>query len=980
MNASRAKQPLPAPLVLSHYPHGIGDVDVADPSKPLEVLVGPIDLSQRDRIDLYWGDSPEPVASYTHSPDAPDTNGIFSLYVDTRWIEPGVTTVRYTYTPYPSATPELSPTTEVTVKLSIPGGRDPDPESPYENERLAAPDVAPPGVITTPDGVSVTVRPWDNMSVGDQLSIYWHGLLIRTEPLLPGQIGHPVVVAIPREVVIEAGDSDMIVVRYDIRDVVHNWSRFSPPTYVEVEAGNATLPAPIAPQAPQMELDLDRLAGADVQALVLAHPQIAIGDTLQFIVERNNADGLPLQPYVLEQVIQAPASFFEFLIPNAQFQPIAQGRARFRYRVNKASGENLRSKSLSLSILGQARELALPRVPAAVDGVLDPTLHNLIAQVPAYSFMADGQDVTLVWMGRTGDGMTLLHQETKNLNQDDVGKALEFLIPDDKLAPLAGGAVELYYTITTFERDFFKSPTLHLTVDVDASRPLPAPQVDQVDEQGVLDPDDLVLEAVVRIQPYPAMAIGDRVTLHWQGDRPGGTYGTYTVLNSGTVNKTVIFRVPKNFVTANLDAGVDVWYEVLRNGRTFVSLRTRISVRQNVTTPLPRPTVKEAEGDRLDPANARLGATVQVDASAALQVADRVTLRWQGPKGSDQKEKTIAAGDAGKPLEILFAAALVIANLGETVAVDYRVERATGEVQTSETLHLQITHGLQTLPAPSMDSVGSTGLVIPSRIPQTGATVRVRYPGMQAGDRVQVSWHGATEHDTAEQVAGNLPELVFNIPKALINESGGGTASLDYRVTRASHVEASLPLRLTVLKPLELDTQPVTLAGKVYLLPGYPDLLPAFPDGTSVQRHPSGGLPPYRYASSQPTVAHVDANGLVTVRGRGTAQIKVTDSAGQTMDYQVTVTGVIHCLNVGGGNYKDMSAAAAGQGGRIPRLQELREIHALYAGRWPMGNVPCWSSDVALVIGWSWYSVKDMMSGAENKLKEVYGARGVALR
>ncbi|WP_295478421.1 hypothetical protein [uncultured Pseudomonas sp.] len=980
MNASRAKQPLTAPLVLSHYPHGIGDVDVADPSKPLEVLVGPIDLSQRDRIDLYWGARPEPVASYTHSPDAPDTNGIFSLYVDTRWIEPGVTTVRYTYTPYPSATPELSPTREVTVKLSIPGGRDPDPESPYENERLTAPDVAPPGVITTPDGVSVTVRPWDNMSVGDQLSIYWHGLLIRSEPLLAGQIGHPVVVAIPREVVIEAGDSDMIVVRYDIRDVVHNWSRFSPPTYVEVEAGNATLPAPIAPQAPQMELDLDKLAGADVQALVLTHPQIAIGDTLQFIVERNNADGLPLQPYVLEQVIQAPASFFEFLIPNAQFQPIAQGRARFRYRVNKASGESLRSKSLSLSILGQARELALPRVPAAVDGVLDPTLHNLIAQVPAYSFMADGQDVTLVWMGRTGDGMTLLHQETKNLNQDDVGQALEFLIPDDKLAPLAGGAVELYYTITTFERDFFKSPTLHLTVDVDASRPLPAPQVDQVDAQGVLDPDDLVLEAVVRIQPYPAMAIGDRVTLHWQGDRPGGTYGTYTVLNSGTVNKTVIFRVPKNFVTANLDAGVDVWYEVLRGGRTFVSLHTHISIRQDVAAPLPRPTVKEAEGDRLDPANAGQGATVQIAASADLRSADRVTVTWQGPKGSDQKEKTLTEADVGKVLEMLFAAALVNANVGEQVAISYRVERANGQVQTSETLLLAILENLGTLPAPSMDEVGPDGVVLVSRIPASGATVRVRYPGMSSGDRVQVRWRGATAHDTAEQIAGGHPELVFNLPKAVVVASEGRSAALDYRVTRGGNAVASLPLPLTIRSELSLDTRPVTLAGKVYLIPGHPDLLPTFPAGTTIKRVPTGGQPPYRYSSSQPTVAKVDTHGLVSVRGKGRTHITVSDSLGQSLSYEVTVTGVIHCMGVGSGSYKNLSAAAASRGGRMPNLQELRELHAAYGSRWPMGNGMYWSSDIQMVIGWNWYYTKNLVSGAEDKLKESHGALGVALR
>ncbi|WP_241084793.1 hypothetical protein [Pseudomonas viridiflava] len=243
MKSALALSILPAPLPLSYNQQGIGDVDVADPSKPLEVLVGPITLKQRDRLELFWGANDEVIDTYTHSSDYPDTNGTFSLYVDTRWIKSGITDVRYAYLPFPSNAPEHSPIQKVIVKLDLPGGRDPDPATPYENEKLQLPAISPAGIITSPANVSVTVQPYENMTVGDVIAVYWHGVEVECPPLTDAQLGKPVVVDIGEEVIIEAGDSENIVVRYEIRDVVNNWSRFSLPTYTEVEIGLSSLPA-----------------------------------------------------------------------------------------------------------------------------------------------------------------------------------------------------------------------------------------------------------------------------------------------------------------------------------------------------------------------------------------------------------------------------------------------------------------------------------------------------------------------------------------------------------------------------------------------------------------------------------------------------------------------------------------------------------------------------------------------------------------
>ncbi len=981
MNSSPVLKQLPGPIVLSHDSQGVGSVDVADPSRPLEIIVGPIEMSQRDRIDLFWGAHDDIIDSYTHSPDSANTNGLFSLYVNTRWIKSGLTDVRYIYTRFPSEIPEHSPIQKVIVKLDLPGGRDPDPATPYENEKLQLPVISPAGIVTSPENVSVTLEPYENMTVGDVIAVYWQGIEVECPPLSSTQPGKPVVIDIDKEVVIEAGDSENIIVRYEIRDVVNNWSRFSLPAYTTVEIGHSSLPAPIAPQAPNMELDLDKLAGGDVQALVLSNANIVIGDTIEFIVERSTAEGIALEPYTASKVVQVPGSFVEFLIANDQFQPIAQGRARLKYDVTKASGNVLRSKSLPLTVLGEAQQLEPPCVPAAVNGLLDPTLRNVIAQVPPYHFMADGNDVTLVLMGRTPGGETVMHDEVKNLNQDDIDKTLEFLIPDDKINALAGGSLELYYTVKTHAKAFFKSPVLQLLVDIDNTTPLPAPVVDKIGADGFLDPADIVLEALLRVMPYQGMAEGDKVTAHWDSSAVGGTYSTYTVINSGMINREAVFRVPKRYVDASIGRTVEAWYEVQRGNRIALSDKLLINIRETIVPATPNPTVKEATGDTLDPANAPNGATVVIDASASFKAGDRVTLQWKGPKGSDTREKTLIDSEAGQPLETVFASALVVANAGQLVEVFYTVNRANGLVQTSATLALNVLAGLTKLPAPRMDTVGHDGVVKPSLIPESGATVRVSYPGMNGEDSVVLNWRGLSSHDTAAKPAtGN--ELQFNVPKAWIIASQGGAASITYTVSRGDVSSVSAPLWLTVEQALAFDTSPVTLAGRVYLIPSVPDLLPALPAGTSIKRQATGGQAPYRYTSSNPLVAKVDGNGLTTVRGNGTATISVTDASGSGKSYQVTVTHVIQCLGLGSGSLSQMTRAASAKGGRVPSFNELKEIYATYGNRWPLGKGNYWSSTVAAqnMLGWKWYFVKNLVTGADFKLLHHNASLAIAIR
>ncbi len=982
MNTNRILKALPYPTILSHNEGGIGDVDVADPTKSLEVLIGPIDMHPKDRIDLYWGTHNDPVDHYTHSPDAPDTNGIFSLYVGTQWIEQGTVGVQYSYTPFPSNTAEMSLPSDVIIKLAIPGGRDPDPSTPYENDALLKPTVLPLGIITSPEGVSVTISPYLNMALGDNVTLSWSGELISHRLTSEGHIGKPIVIPVPEHVIETAGDSDMLEVRYEIRDVVNNWSRWSQPAYAEVEAGNSSLPAPVAPQAANLILDLDKLEGASIQALVVPNPQIAHGDEVTLVLQRNTAEGIELEPYTSIEMAQNPSDFVEFLLPFEQFLPIAQGRARLKYTVKKATGVMLRSKSLSLTIIGEPQQLQPPTIPAAIDNVLDPASRNVSALIPPYYFMADGNDVTLVWAGKTAGGANVMHEELRTLNRDDIGKVLAFRIPQDKISVLAGGSVQVYYTVNTFMRAFFKSPVLDLSVSHDTSAPLPAPVVDHVDAEGVLDPEDLVLEAKVRIQPYNGMEAGDKVIVHWVGRSPEGDFSTYTTINSGTVNREIIFRVLKSVVLASINTQVRVWYEVERRNQKYTSRELAFIVKETVIGPLPEPRIKEAKGETLAPVDVVNGATFVVAASANLKLNDYILLSITGPKAQDTKEKVVTTADEEKELSVVFSKVIIEANAGQIIEATYTVRRASGIVQNSVPLRLNILGAPTRLPAPTMDTVGPDGLLTPSNIPESGATVRVSYPEMSSGDSVFVRWEGTSHYDTPAQVIGADAQLQFNIPKAYIVQSIGGSASATYTVTRAGTAVVSAPLWMRVQQGIQFDTSPVTLNGKIYLIPASPELLPSFPPHTTVRRTASGGLEPYTYRSSDNQVAQVDATGMTSVRGKGTATISVTDARGQTASYHVSVTGVIHCLGLGSGSFAQMNDAASAKGARLPSSDELNQIFNTFGSQWPLGNGNYWSSTVAAqnLVGMKWYFVKNLVTGSNYKLKYHNTSLGVAIR
>ncbi|ODP32482.1 hypothetical protein A9762_22865 [Pandoraea sp. ISTKB] len=162
--------------------------------------------------------------------------------------------------------PVESPHTTVLVKLEIPGGNDPIPESWPTNEGLEE-AILPPGPIDAvpPEGLRVEIAPWLNMTDGDKARLFWGAASLDIDPIDETQVGQPLIVMVPADVVEQGGDGEDVAVTYEIRDVVGNWSGRAPSAFIEVETGGAIYDAPAVVKVSNGVLDYDDLDGEDAQ-------------------------------------------------------------------------------------------------------------------------------------------------------------------------------------------------------------------------------------------------------------------------------------------------------------------------------------------------------------------------------------------------------------------------------------------------------------------------------------------------------------------------------------------------------------------------------------------------------------------------------------------------------------------------------------------------------------------------------------------
>ncbi|MFJ7794197.1 hypothetical protein [Pseudomonas sp. NPDC096950] len=332
------------------------------------------------------------------------------------------------------------------------------------------------------------------------------------------------------------------------------------------------------------------------------------------------------------------------------------------------------------------------------------------------------------------------------------------------------------------------------TCEVDSKElSLPAPQLAQADN-AVLDPASR--KAVVKLMPYPGMASGDRLVLHWSGlDVEGQAYRHEVAhfVSHGQVGKEVVFIVAGIHIGA-LDGGsLEVYYTLTSRSlpESAQSRRLQLNVGDARSGLLPL-VVNDAMGGKLDPDRVVDGTRVTIRPYARMAEGDRVVLFWEGasPETSFNDRLSIEAFAVGHELSFWVNPEFIAPGLGSSVTINYCIEQHGRAPLYSEPARLSI-GAVERAPllAPVIleaeegwldlqDSIDGVTVVIDDARTEEGELVYLRCDGVNFSHR--------DERDISREMAGE--PLVFIVPYRFWREHQGSTVRVSYSVERLDDV------------------------------------------------------------------------------------------------------------------------------------------------------------------------------------------------
>ncbi|MCL6704434.1 hypothetical protein [Pseudomonas sp. T1.Ur] len=197
-----------------------------------------------DVVELFWDNCYVGSRLLSHE----DTHGSITLRVPESFIVNGTSRIHYRVMQIGRG-PARSATQQVQVKLDCPGGR-PSTLTGDENQSLAP--VRIPQAIrrqgVNPNqikrGVPLTIEPYLNMAADDAITVRWGDVRMDLPRIKPGEVGQPIHVWVPPEIIMEAGEDLRLEVTYCIIDRVGNNSRWAPPRTLKIGSAHPCLKNP----------------------------------------------------------------------------------------------------------------------------------------------------------------------------------------------------------------------------------------------------------------------------------------------------------------------------------------------------------------------------------------------------------------------------------------------------------------------------------------------------------------------------------------------------------------------------------------------------------------------------------------------------------------------------------------------------------------------------------------------------------------
>ncbi|SDF57164.1 hypothetical protein [Dyella sp. 333MFSha] len=343
-----------------------------------------------------------------------------------------------------SGTVVYSPSLSVEVKLSVPGGLDPDPSTETINEGLKPPEVVPWPLGADLSNVRIVVARYLNIEAGDRITASWHGFQHEIT-LSSADVAKPSFeIAIPEDEIRQIG-AGTATVTYRILDRVTNSSKWAPHTQVEVPLPDpGALPAPRVKEADtdQTVIDLGTLGTGDVTVQPVNNGGLK-GASITVTWTGVAEDGTTPRPYspppqLLTYDYQVP----EFIIPNAEVAALGGtaggGRASIAYKRTNPGDTPVQSKRRDLRVIGASSELPAPKVDEAINYTIPAELGVAHLVIPPQT---RGNQVTA--------NIAAPVPFTDSKPMSDPSKPPDFTLTGTAfIAPNAGSPATATYTVT----------------------------------------------------------------------------------------------------------------------------------------------------------------------------------------------------------------------------------------------------------------------------------------------------------------------------------------------------------------------------------------------------------------------------------------------------------------------------------------------------------------------------------------------------
>ncbi|WP_233102195.1 hypothetical protein [Pseudomonas sp. MF7453] len=682
--------------------------------------------------------------------------------------------------------------------------------------------------------------------------------------------------------------------------------------------------------------------------------------------------GTTLSPYVLA-VNSNPfiADIPKQLIEGNKNGTLTVSYVRRRFKVDELSEEAMYTIGRALG------ELFLPEVLEATTGPdeLDPWK---VAQTGAtvrcrYDEPKDGDTVEVCWLGLAGGG---IHFKIEDAHTGDA--YVDVTVPVEaigfSLHPLGRDICVSFKVV----RNGFPTDSPILTLNLLTLSHVPGATIDSIGESAVLEIPKLNDLDQTRVRPWPYIAGGQRMYKRYKGTlNSGQPYYEETFVgrevsladvNDGPASYTPVGRLRNLADWTPMEIEFGVTFNHSNNVGDIIWFETRHHMVQIESNVFPYPQIKYStppEGPEV------IISPVTVENKCQVLVTypdmnkggtDMITLFLIDAQGTSIEIDTLPGLDGGT-VTFNISNDRVGAAINTTIQFQYEVILGRGGRGSSE---VQIVHvqsiPLASLPWAYINNIGHGGTINPATLNGDAVLRMAKWPYSQERHIAWLSLSAPstttlqllTAHSvTAIEAANGFTNL--RVPRSwLLSVPNNGTVTITPHVNFNKQDDKPQAVafpqtqyRITHTTALVFNQATVYLNARTYLIPGSPNVLPAFGPGSQVQYMASGGTPPYRYSSSNGSVANVTNNsGLVTVRGNGYATITVSDSSVpmQSRSYAVQVSNVVQCYGLGADTFRNITNNANNQGLRMPSVDELRALLNAYGARWPMGNHYYWSS------------------------------------